>query len=128
MATTKVRYWLALITLVGLLAGMAGAYMQTGVIPEGKTGTGVVLIGIGFSLLIAALNQAIAMELRKGRTRKQYTVRTVAAVNEVSALTNLLNVKPGWELSTIVLDKHVTPDGVTQNHWHLVLEKDAELW
>ena len=63
---SKVEKLIRLIALVGLIAGVVGAYMHAGVIPEGQSGTGIALLGIGFSLLIAALNQAIALELRKG--------------------------------------------------------------
>ena len=50
---------------VGLIAGVVGAYMHAGVILDGQSGTGLALIGVGFSLLIAALNQAIALEMKK---------------------------------------------------------------
>ncbi len=61
----KVEKTIRLIASVGLIAGVVGAYMQAGVIPEVQSGTGLALLGVGFSLLIAALNQAIALELRK---------------------------------------------------------------
>lgn len=60
----KVECLIRLAASVGLIAGVAGAYMQAGVIPGGSA-TGLALIGVGFSLLIAALNQVFALELKK---------------------------------------------------------------